>query len=539
MKQSKTIGFWLVMMLAIGVLPIMSHSSVNIHTDATTDQQLFVVGDLSIRVPTSQVPFYQFWETENNTTVYKIHFDTMFEYNDLNNNSQYDQYNDTIVGQSMTPLAQMTWELSDIVNGTDTISFNLTGDVTGSNTNVDQDLIIQFRNHITKGDNELKFDVIINNYTWKSDDSLLVLAYKLDNSANHIPNQRQSNVSTQARFGSGYMDSLKTATAGENSQLEHQVQSRMTFGNATKFSNQDYKPRIFISYTHFSGDLVHDPTIGLDQSTENTFNADELSIKVPTTSVPFYFFWRTGEDTDTYRVAFDTLFEIVDDNNNNNYEPGTEYLVSNSVFPLSLLDWEMSSIVNTTEDTGKVIHFNLTGYPGNSPQVGDVKIQFNNHIYVNGNESNVKFDIIVNNYEWTSASDDTMLVMGYKITTTNDQYQGTPEFNQSKAVFGDAYMESVQTAFSNNGSDTHQVRANMSIGIGSKIDSQDNAARIYIAYSHFDGNLTHDPTVGLFSVDSDGTDTSSDEDQTSIPYLFIPGLLGLVAIPIIIRKKFG
>jgi len=547
MKLRISLGIFLGLILLIGVIPAYATNPVSDAITTDGDRQVIQVDNLMISVPTSQVPFYHYWLVDDNTTIYRVHFDTMFEIIDVNNNSAYDQYNDPLIPQSVTPLAQMTWSLSEVSTTEGVVSFNLTGVVTGFNPTVDPDLVIQFRNHIstTDGVTELKFDVAIFNYDWKNPDSLLVLGFKLDVADMNYgigPKAIHTALQTRAEFGAGYMESVDHAYSGENGQYEHQIQSRMTVGNATQFNGDDTNPRLFITYEHFTGDLLHDPTLGIDQSAENTFVADTLTIKVPTSQVPFYFFWQTDHTDTTYRVAFDTIFEIRDSNGNGLFD-STEQLVPNSVFPLALLDWQMSDIVNTTNNGLTTYNFNLTGSAGNNPQVGDVYIAFNNHITVNGNESELKFDIIINNYVWTDSSESTMLVLGFKLTSTDDLYTGTPTRNQTRATFGNAYMETVQTATMNNGTD-HQLNVSMSIGDGSRVNSQDSDARIYLAYTHFDGNMTHDPSLGLLSVEDDGSsattptgDTTEDTGNTPLSVFTFPVLTALIAIPVIIRLR--
>ena len=80
-------------------------------------------------------------------------------------------------------------------------------------------------------------------------------------------------------------------------------------------------------------------------------------------------------------------------------------------------------------------------------------------------------------------------------------------------------------------------------------------ARVYIAYSHFEGDLLHDPILGISSIDegddtvitdttvsddptsstSDVSDDESTEDDSYYPYL--PILIGLFAIIPIIRQQ--
>ena len=139
------------------------------------------------------------------------------------------------------------------------------------------------------------------------------------------------------------------------------------------------------------------------------------------------------------------------------------------------------------------------------------------------------------------------MVLSYKLTTTNALYNGTPSNNGTTAVFGDAYMNAVQTAFSNSGSDTNQVKAALSVGLGSKTGDTDNDARIYLSYTHFTGNLTHDPTLGLSvsTIDNNGeTSTNTSIDDTSSDDSKLDGFqIGivtfiLVTIPVLIKRKY-
>lgn len=485
--------------------------------------------DLVFRIPTSKIPQYFFWLNQEYATTYRVQFDLMFEVTDVNNDDIFTEGTDIIIPGSFQSLPQMGWVTSEIIEEETSeytiTSFNLTGSEDGANNPHINDLTIQFRNHIMTNDEntELKFDVVINNYEWKNSSlsTMLVLAFKIHSSdGTHDGSQGNS---TMTEFGDAYVYSESEATDKLGIHESAEVHASMSVGNGANTTEIDSDTRFYLSYTHFDGDLVHDPTIGINKNTieEKLFVADELSIRTPTSNVPFFFFWNTAEDSITYKIQFDAMFEVFDQNADGIYNTDTETMIPSTNIPLALYDWNISDVITETKDSEIIAyHFNLTGSPENNPTIGSATIQFRNHISVLGNDSTLKFDVLVNGYEWTNTSNDALLVLSYKLLSNDPAYDGTPKLYGNETKFGNAFFNSTELAYNNSGSDTNQVQAKMSIGVGDPTDpvSTNADARIYVAYSHFDGDLMHDPILGLSSTNEESTtsdDTSTSESSTT------------------------
>ncbi|MDH5404735.1 MAG: hypothetical protein OEY49_19690 [Candidatus Heimdallarchaeota archaeon] len=204
------------------------------------------------------VPFYTFWKLGNNDSVYRVQFTQIFEVNDNNDNGIYDINGDTRVAGIPYSLSSLTWEFSEIVSDDNGNHFN----ITSSNG------IFTFANHIGEDANSLKFDVIINStFQFNSSDSLLVLAFSLKQ-LNRQGNENINETGNSIGFDDAFFEIEDTAEDDNGV-----INVGLSYASESGLGGQAY-----ISYEQFSGQLIHDPTIGiLTPSIENqTNNADEI-----------------------------------------------------------------------------------------------------------------------------------------------------------------------------------------------------------------------------------------------------------------------
>ena len=242
----------------LGVLLMMSITSgVAIGTSqASSDNVQVSTGNLVVKVTGgSNVPMYTFWNVNNNATKYKVQFSQVFEAIDNPNsgtNGSYDLGTDTKVAGAPVSLSALSWTFSNVSNDNNgNVNFNLTS----------SDGTFQFRNHLTANNlNSMKFDVLINNYQFKSNESMLVLAFKVlvnSNSTDRAPSTQKDN-SSSVGFSNGYFQSAGQANAGN-----HTVQTGLSTGS-------DNGAMIYLAYQNFNGtNLVHDPTLGVQASASN------------------------------------------------------------------------------------------------------------------------------------------------------------------------------------------------------------------------------------------------------------------------------
>jgi hypothetical protein len=264
-----------------------------------------------------------------------------------------------------------------------------------------------------------------------------------------------------------------------------------------------------------------DVLISVNQNSEKEFVIEDFTIKTSSSGqVPFYFFWNNNQSDSTYRVQFNLIFEAEDVNGDNTFDDG-DNRIAGSVMSLSSLDWEFGEIMNETNSEDEItnIHFNMTG-TDNRAGSDDFYIQFRNHIDLENNENELKFDIVINNYDWKD--DSAILVLGYKIQSTHPNFNGETNQNGQTIQFGEGYFESEGTAQDDNGT--------IVSGLSSGSEQGENDPFIYISYAHFDGELVHDPTIGVHA--------SVVDDEAgilgSIELLFIASIA--IAVSVLLRR---
>ncbi len=240
-----------------------------------------------------------------------------------------------------------------------------------------------------------------------------------------------------------------------------------------------------------------------------TLETDSLVVEIRgDTNVPQFFFWQPGNDTDTYKLQLDSVFEILDNDSDGAYTLGEDKLVPNSIISLTSFTWDFSEfdLVNSTDGNLEQINFNITSVPtdgpGSSPNDvndNDLLIQFRVHMDI-ANETQLKFDIVMNNYNFTD--DDALLVVAFKLLTTDNK-----EIKQDgyRLEFGEAFFHSESSANDSNG-ERH-------VGISQGEEQLGESPKIYLAYEHFEGLMVHDPTIGFTSTIVDDDNTT---DQNSV-----------------------
>jgi len=244
----------------LGVLLMMSiTSSVAVGTNQGKSDNVQVSTDnLVVQVTGGgNVPMYTFWNVNDNTTKYKVQFSQAFEAQDSTTNGTagaFDHGIDSQVPGSTLALSKLSWGFSNVTNDNNgNVNFNLTS----------SDGTFQFRNHLTANNQDsMKFDVLINNYQFKSSDSMLVLAFKVlvqGNSGDSSPDTNQNGNSVA--FNNGFFQSADTASAGSAN-----INVGLTTGNGAM---------IYLAYQNFNGsNLVHDPTVGVQASASNPTSSD-------------------------------------------------------------------------------------------------------------------------------------------------------------------------------------------------------------------------------------------------------------------------
>lgn len=219
-------------------------------------------------------------------------------------------------------------------------------------------------------------------------------------------------------------------------------------------------------------------------------------------NVPQYQFWRPSDnltinETTKYQVKFTKVFEFIDEDGDGGFSPGNDTMVPHSTDALASMSWEFGDIVT---DADNVTHFNI------SSTGRDYFIQFRNHF--DPLDSSLKFDIIIENYVFTSDHENASLGLGFHLVST------LRDMNQvrSQIQFGnDGFFEAVEEA--KNGNETIAVK------LSNGEETGDNMA--YLAFPKFTGNIEYDPIIGFLTQEFDEsehtgiTDDSTDDDANS------------------------
>ncbi|MHA2248777.1 MAG: hypothetical protein ACXAD7_00375 [Candidatus Kariarchaeaceae archaeon] len=243
-----------------------------------------------------------------------------------------------------------------------------------------------------------------------------------------------------------------------------------------------------------------------------TLETDTLAVEITGgANIPSYFFWKIGENTTTYKIQFSQVFEAIDNNTNGNFDLQEDKKVQETLVSLGSMNWDFSEfdVVTDENDVTQEVHFNITAADEQKGQ-GNSKtlvIQLRNHLYT-GEDAELKFDILIQNYEFSN--ENAMLVVGFKLITTGNEVMNQ---YQNRIQFGNGYFETEEIA------DGNGTQLNVGFSAGEESASK----MIFLAYEHFDGNLTHDPTIGVGDVtsssgDPDGdttTDVNTDGDGTT------------------------
>ncbi len=222
-------------------------------------------------------------------------------------------------------------------------------------------------------------------------------------------------------------------------------------------------------------------------------------------NVPFFFFYKVGENETTYKLQLSQIFEAEDDNSDGVYDNGTDKKVAGSTLALSSLSWEFSDfdIETSASNETQAVHFNLTSSASKGkPSNDDLVLQFRMHLNAD-DDASLKFDVVIDGYTFSSES--AMLVVAFKLTSTDNS---EAEQNQNQVRFGNGFFESEESATDDNGT--------INVGLSSQ---NDGGSMIYLAYEHFEGRMTHDPTIGVASntAGTEVTDESSVSLTSEIP----------------------
>jgi hypothetical protein len=246
------------------------------------------------------VPKYSFWLQSNTSNVYSVFFHQFFEATgaDLKKN-----------GPSNIALPSLTWEWTEIHDdGSGTLNFNITAKDGGHGPNKQFSSLALVNwihaNETKNKDNTttirplLKFDVIIDDYTWVSTDATakVVLLFDLTSHGGDSSNSKAEN--NKIVVDGAYFGINGTALSFNNPDETTEIGVTLLTGTGKE------EKGIWMVYDHWTGaHLVHDPTMGIDGEEDGGVNV--LAIVLPIVAcavligagVAFYMYKKRGAYT--------------------------------------------------------------------------------------------------------------------------------------------------------------------------------------------------------------------------------------------------
>ena len=192
------------------------------------------------------VPFFHI-QLNGSSTTYEVKFVSLQEFVDKNNNNQFDQSES--VPASIDSLAAVSWNFSGFHTTNNTSSSNSTVQKIDFNfTSTTSSPSIQLRTHIDLSQgNQLKFDLVISNYTWKSTDTAAMLAVKFQIAGGNLTGSGNT-----LQFGNAKFSSVSSATT--------------TSGNINVSTQIDTGSTFYLLFSHFSNGFELDPTFSVSSS---------------------------------------------------------------------------------------------------------------------------------------------------------------------------------------------------------------------------------------------------------------------------------
>lgn len=212
----------------------------------------------------NNVPFYHIQLTNSNKS-YEIKFQNLQEFVDSNNDGQFQ--NSELVPLSSTSFPGLGWNFSGFNTVNDTngniqnVNFNFTHTATTS---------ISLNNHIDVANgNQVKFDILLNNYLWQSSNTSAKLAIKIQVAGGNLTAGANAN---DLSFGSGFFNTVSTASSPNgNVGVTTQIVNTNTF---------------YIIFDHFSSNITLDPLFGVLSTSGSTSGPTSNTSPSSTHSTP-------------------------------------------------------------------------------------------------------------------------------------------------------------------------------------------------------------------------------------------------------------
>lgn len=256
-----------------------------------------------------RMPIYHIWiPEENETVVYIVKFNGLVEFEDTNGNWVYDKGVDRVVATAPFT-AHVSWNISaEYINSSDLIELRITFSgsipIQGTSGNTEENVNVTLINHIfnkdtdingtpIEGGKELKIDVILGEYPWHSNTSLLALEIV-------YAGMFQGEMMTPHCEKNTYQHENRNAIRLQGDNADYGVEFRYeqkalvkennTFRevdlNATDVITKS-SAMTWITFPHYDDELVYDPSITILSTAESTGGLTE-DLNSPILGVPMY-----------------------------------------------------------------------------------------------------------------------------------------------------------------------------------------------------------------------------------------------------------
>lgn len=481
---------------------------------------------LTIMVNTkSGLPHFKWWVTGYNDTVYIAKFVSLIEFIDKNGDGAF-QYNETVTMEDVLsqepqqgqqeapefwspvfPFAQggALWNFSGFYNLTAEnneiigIGFDFQLNMSSATLNESDriaysDLYVLLKCKIyfedvgievepdmiyynVSGLAELKIDIVIENWPWHTDESMLALRWDVtveeepkqachcvrmhgkEININEVmedgdempigpkdPEEKMTKLEfvseitnkTHAYFGAT-TDALKINKTTEAKEVVSVTCSYRTDGNNIRF---------YIAYPHFER-IEHDPIIGVTEKgyeeagkvfsgrhgeTRYEYGNGRVVLETPVFTVQVtamgevvhFHFWNTSDPEIVYHVKFVSIVEFIDENNDGTYQ--SNEIVGESMLTFPSLAWEFSGFKNITNANGETmgVKFSFNSSEVRVPRQQNLEIDIVCYMFFEDTEvdgvlvnglTELKFTIVIRNWSWTR--EDSMLALRWDISWSN------------------------------------------------------------------------------------------------------------------------
>ena len=218
-----------------------------------------------------QIPFYK-WGSPANGTLNVVRIMKLIEYNDSNHDGMY-QSNETV--QHLNLQGGADWTFSQIASNDTTSVFSFYTQsihVPGFS-----EVTLNFTNYLNANASQLKFNIQILNWPWKSNNDRLAFEFVYTAVSNHGGSTTMSSngkgVNTQSGGETSFFTSSTSAQGASNTNLAVVNQINVA-GNST---TTDF----YINYPYFGTSLIQDPVIGVTSSASTISTVISLLISKP------------------------------------------------------------------------------------------------------------------------------------------------------------------------------------------------------------------------------------------------------------------